>query len=353
MKTNQKVAVTIIVLVGFVVGMLIGVSLTNPGMSVFEAAGSIGKVDKYRNVKITEEDIELRNILLTDESLREAYKDYLIFEYTAQAKMAEDIQYSLDAAREISSFNAISAESMMKLEDFTTLLQNSRGQLLEAIAVLSGLPDMNRIAIQSVLMDASNAMAHISSRNNVLFDFINDVELFLDEGIRGEFSRLERAHDLLFANLLSSSIINDNRIAVRHLLYDKELLSRNENLAMDQEALSARLALDFERPSRIMMDIDQEQFGIMEAEQLGVFWAVRSARNEYMTFDAESLESMFSMKEIRAFDSEQLNDFFRNEHYRTFDFSTVETEMNAEMLRDIMVAREQVESFATLSRNIR
>ena len=348
MKTNQKVAVTIIVLVGFVVGLVIGVSLTNPGMSVFEAAGSIGKVDKYRNVKITEDDIELRNSLLADEALREAYKDYLTYEYTANVKMAEDIQYSIAAAREIAPFRTANAETIMKLEDFSSLLQNSRGQLLEAIAVLSRLPDMNRIAIQSVFMDASNAMAHISSRNNVLFDFISRAELFLDAGMRGEFSRLERSHDLLFANLLSSSIINDNKIAIRYLMYDKELLTRNENLAMDREALSARLALDMERPSRIMMDMDQEQLGIMEAEQLGVFWA-----KGYMSFDAEYLESMFDLQKVRAFDAEQLDDFFRNEQYRTFEIREVEMAWDAEMLNNFMVAREQLESFAVLNRNLR
>ena len=348
MKTNQKVAVTIIVLVGFVVGLVIGVSLTNPGMSVFEAAGSIGKVDKYRNVKITEDDIELRNSLLADEALREAYKDYLTYEYTANVKMAEDIQYSIAAAREIAPFRTANAETIMKLEDFSSLLQNSRGQLLEAIAVLSRLPDMNRIAIQSVFMDASNAMAHIFSRNNVLFDFISRAELFLDAGIRGEFSRLERSHDLLFANLLSSSIINDNKIAIRYLMYDKELLTRNENLAMDREALSARLALDMERPSRIMMDMDQEQLGIMEAEQLGVFWA-----KGYMSFDAEYLESMFDLQKVRAFDAEQLDDFFRNEQYRTFEIREVEMAWDAEMLNNFMVAREQLESFAVLNRNLR
>jgi len=342
MKTNQKVAVTIIVLVGFVVGLVIGVSLTNPGMSVFEAAGSIGKVDKYRNVKITEDDIELRNTLLTDESLREAYREYLIFEYTAHAKMAEDIQYSLDAAREIAPFRAANAEIIMQLESYSSLIDNARVNILEGIAALSMLPDMNRIAIQSILNDVSNALAQASFRNNILFDYIDVVELFIEGGPRGEFSRLEKAHDLIFVNLLSSSIINDNKFSVRYLMFDKELLTRFENLAMNFDVLQERIALDMRYPAGVLVAFDQEKLGVNEAGRIGVFWAGR----EYMNFTAEHMESIFGLREIRAFNVEQMHDFIRNEHFRTFDFGQVEFALDTEVLQDLIQARELFDVFA-------
>ena len=61
MKTKKSIVVTAGLLIGFVIGLMVGITLTNPGLSLMEAAGTIGKVDQYRNVRVTEKDIELRN----------------------------------------------------------------------------------------------------------------------------------------------------------------------------------------------------------------------------------------------------------------------------------------------------
>jgi|GEM_PF-4883082 len=338
MKTNQKVAVSIFVLMGFVVGLVIGVSLTNPGMSLFEAAGTIGKIDKYRNVKITEKDIELRNDLLADETLREAYKDYLTFEYTASVKMAEDIQYSLEAIRDVPAFRAANPQTIARMEEHQLLLDHTRMQLLEAISVLQNLHDMEKIAVHNVLNNAASVLSQNAYRNYVLFDYIDGVEQFVQGEARGEFSRLERSHDLLYANLLSSSIINDNKLAIRYLMYDKELLTRNENLAMDRQALQARVAMDIDRSERRLMDVDTEL--LFDAKQLGVFWAV----DQYAIFDAEQMESLFQLQTVRSFDTEQLESFMRNEGFRTREFSNMEVALwDIGKLDHLLQAREQLE----------
>ncbi|MDZ4204800.1 MAG: hypothetical protein U1C46_08295, partial [Bacteroidales bacterium] len=88
MRAKRNLLVIVGLLIGFSAGLIVGIMLANPGLSLREAAGTIGKIDKYRNVKITEADIELRNELLADEGLRKAFTSYLNYEYAANVKMA-------------------------------------------------------------------------------------------------------------------------------------------------------------------------------------------------------------------------------------------------------------------------
>jgi hypothetical protein len=121
-------------------------------------------------------------------------------------------------------------------------------------------------------------------------------------------------------------------------MYDKELLTRNENLAMDRQALQARVAMDIDRSERRLMDVDTEL--LFDAKQLGVFWAV----DQYAIFDAEQMESLFQLQTVRSFDTEQLESFMRNEGFRTREFSNMEVALwDIGKLDHLLQAREQLE----------
>jgi len=346
MKKNQKVAVSILVLIGLAVGLIVGVSLTNPGMNLIEAAGTIGKIDKYRNVKITEQDIELRNDLLTNESLREAYKNYLTYEYTANVKMAEDIQYSMEAAREVALFRTAYANNIQQLENYAQLLDVVRLEVLEAIAVLNAMESVNRIALHSVLNNASSALMQSHYHCNVLFNFISSVQQLMSSNVLEVSANLATAHDLLFADLLSSAIINNDQLAVRYLLSEADFLTKNENLALDKEVLAVRFLMDMERPSKRLMDMNADQMGIINTEQIGVFWAVEN----FVNFNAEQLASLFQFEKVRALDAEQLSAFFHSERYLVFDAAAIQMARDVSQFGELLEAREQL-SMSALSRS--
>ncbi len=273
MKTKRSLAIAIGVLFAFVAGILVGLALTNPGMSIFEAAGTIGKVDKYRNVKVTEHDIELRNNLLEDASLKEAYKNYLLYEYTANVKMADDIIFAIEAAGKAGGFRAANVQSLDRLEDYAYFLDNARLQILEAIATLNELGNKSQIAIQTVMNNAGNAMAQTTYRSNVLFDFITAVERFFESANKEEHPELATAHDLLFANLFIASIVNENTPALQYLS-GRELFTENESLALKDGVIQGVAALDAELLSVGFTDKESMLMLILSSDQMRVIYLV-------------------------------------------------------------------------------
>lgn len=273
-KTNLIVAAGF--LISFVAGVIVGLALSNPGMSVIEAAGTIGKVDKYRNVRVTDLDIELRNDLLADTSLKEAYKSYLLFEYTANIKMADNIQFAIEAASQIEGFRATNAQSLGRLEDYAYFLDNARLQILEAIATLDGLNGKSPIAIRTVMNNAGNAMAQTTYRSNVLFEFISAVERFFDTENKESYPDLALAHDLLFANLFIASIVNENTPALNYLS-GRELFTENESLALKEGVVQSVAAMDVEKLRAGFIDQTPVINAIVQSEHLNTVYFSASA----------------------------------------------------------------------------
>lgn len=308
MKTKKNIVVSIGLLIGFVIGLMVGITLTNPGLSLMEAAGTIGKVDKYRNVKVTEEDIELRNELLADSSLRVAYQNYLMYEYVFNVKMADDIQYSIAAANDINGFRASDPNTLESLEDYAQFLDNARLQILEAIGTLDDVANKGQIAIRSVLNNAGNVLAQTVYRSTVLFDFMNDIERFINTSGEAEYPQLAKAHDLLYANMLNSCIVNENRPILEHLL-TKEILSDGEDLALHSETLQMAVAWDSEQLKFYLAEKLQDNIlgsqilysGFTDSEQLRTITFYDSEQLSYMV-DSEQLRQMGG-----SFDMETLN----------------------------------------------
>lgn len=322
MKTSKSVVALIGVLIGFVAGLIIGLFLTNPGMSLMEAAGTIGKVDKYRNVRITEEDIELRNELLATESVKESYKNYLLFEYFSNVKMVDDVQFSLQSIDKVPAFRSSCAQTISQMDEYATFLDNARLKILEAVGVIEGLNPGDKIAIRQVLGKAGNALAQTTYRNTVLFDYIDAVELFISENNEADYPDLIKSHDLLFNNLLASCLINDNRPMLKHLA-EKDLLSTGEDLSMNREALLVIIPSDMEKLSFIIPDT--EKLGIcLDSEKLSVCLAVEQLP---FSWDMEQLAAAQDSERLGVFDREQLGTIWDNEK-----------------LSDLVFAREDLQS---------
>ncbi|MDP2236944.1 MAG: hypothetical protein Q8J88_10965, partial [Bacteroidales bacterium] len=74
MKKITTTQTTLIAIAALVVGFLIGFSVNSIAPSSDDLAGSIGKVDRFRNVQITEDDILLRNEFVEDTAKRAQYE---------------------------------------------------------------------------------------------------------------------------------------------------------------------------------------------------------------------------------------------------------------------------------------
>ena len=294
MKNKKSLIVIIGILIGFVVGLIIGITLTNPGMGLMEAAGTIGKMDTYRNVRVTEKDIELRNELLADASLREAYHNYLLYEYTVNVKMADDIQFSIRESDRLPKFWSANARTMERLEDYSMFLDNARLLILEAIGVINELDGRSQVAIRTVLNNAGNALAQTVYRSMVLFEFMEGVQHFIDVEGKEAHLQLAVAHDKLYANLLATCLVNENRPVLEHLL-ERDILTEDESLAISSEVLLSQFIHDANLlPSSSTLLSNAE---LLQSQNLGLAFfgseSVLSSSQQLSSFN-EALNSILS-----------------------------------------------------------
>lgn len=293
MKVKNTVTILFAVIISLVIGFILGVALTNPGMNFTEAAGTIGRVDQYRHVRITAADIELRNEMLADAHMLEAYRNYLAYEYSANIKMADDIRFALEAGRSAPGFFVTNARTLDRMEEYAEFLDNARLRILQALGTINDLSGRDRVAIRSVLNSAGNAISQTIIRSKVVFDYLTGAEKFFVEAPKSEFPDIARAHDQLFANLLMNNMVNDNRPVLEHLLAKNFLDEDGELAQLDRESLQTIVPSD---AARLNMDV-----GLFDVEVM-----------QSIMFDIENLGQFFDSEQLRAhilFDR-QLSDAF-------------------------------------------
>ena len=66
MKKRNGLLLTLAVIASLAIGFLIGIMVDIPKTDNTQVVGTIGKIQNYKNVKITEQDIQLKNELLAD-----------------------------------------------------------------------------------------------------------------------------------------------------------------------------------------------------------------------------------------------------------------------------------------------
>ncbi len=317
MKPKRVITVVISLMIGFSIGLMSGLTLTNPGMNLREAAGTIGRVDQYRNVRITQQDIELRNDLIEDEQRRENFIGYLTYEYVNNIQAGENVRLAMASSQSAGNFSTTNRKTMEQLGQYAEFLDNARLRILEAIGALQDLGEKDKVAIHTVLKDAGNVLAQNSLRSSVLFDFMMDVERFFQTTSPVEFPDLANAHDRIFASLVSENLIKGNRSTLNQLL-TKELLGDMEILGaywdaeqlefyVDSEQLGRIIAMDSESLGSLLFDSEQLGQMLRNIEQLGRIIAMDSESLGTILYDSEQLGQMLrNSEQLGFFDSEQL-----------------------------------------------
>ena len=118
MKKITTTQTALIAVIALVFGFLIGFSIKSNVPSTDELAGSIGKVDRFRNVQITEDDILLRNELVEDTAKRAQYEKYLLFNYYQALKTSSDVERVLAIATEEIDFEKLFSNCRLYLPFF-------------------------------------------------------------------------------------------------------------------------------------------------------------------------------------------------------------------------------------------
>lgn len=329
MKSKNVILILVSLLIGLVAGLLIGVMISNPGVSLRDAAGTIGKVEKYRNVKITEADIELRNELISDPELRYAFTNYVQYEYAASIKLGEDIAAAVSAARSIPAFMDSFPNAASDLENYGALIENARLPLLEASAVMDQPDQWDNIAFTSVVNNAGMAMFQIRQGAAAAYDFLSAAETFFIKNDKSAYPDLNIARLQIYFDMLASGYIRNDRMAFEYLLSKSKDVDIVTATALKSEALQLAVIADANKlnigdASQLGVILNVEKLGIIvwsattlgqlicNTEKLGLGFCDAEKLN-YILSDAGKLDFIAQIEKLASGDAEKMGRLFDSE----------------------------------------
>ena len=292
MKKLTLLQVSLFAVLTFVGGLLIGSMIDLPLFEKEKLSGSIGKVDRYRNVKVTEDDILLRNELVDDTAKRRQYERYLLFYYYKSLKVSFDVDEVLKKTTEAEDFAKTYYPYMNALESFKTFLVPAREDILYAMSVIVSLDENSNVPVIGYLNQAQNAIARIKNNETVLMNLMNAIITFKESKPEGKYEALDDAHDIISMSLLQSAIITRNKpmlsyLDKKKLLNDKEgtkdLIADNQlkQLFKDQLAIDIQtLGIASESLNYFVFNDVAMQDVFCLTEELGAGYSSEEVLNE-------------------------------------------------------------------------
>lgn len=307
MKKYSFLQAAIIAALALVVGIFLGIAVVNksPGntdsqVDYYEMGkylgGSIGKVDRYRNVKVTEDDIILRNELVEDSAKRNLYEKYLLYNYYQSLKTTSDVDVVLKKVSETPEFLKIYYPYIAAIESFKQYLEPAREDILFALNMIISLDSNAKVPVIGYMNQAQNAISRIQNHQNILLNLMNAITSFIDSNPEGKYWALEDAHDIISLNMTQAAILSQNKPVLNYLekkkMYNdkegsKELVADNQ-LRMD--AMNAVVLSDIQT----LGIHNAEQLGVViytDVQQLGIYFSVENL-SAIMAGNQEALNSL-------------------------------------------------------------
>jgi len=227
MKKLPSLTTIIIAAVALVVGFVIGYSLRNVPPSGDKLAGTIGKADRYRNVKVSENDILLRNELADDTVKRNQYEKYLMYYYYTSLKTSSDLEQVLAKVKSVDDFQKVSAMQDKRLSSLREYHNNSRPEILNALNLLVEMDKGKEEPIIDQLNLAQNVISRIKNQKEILMDYMNFVSNFIHENQEGRYPDLADAYDILNLNVLQQALVTHDKPVLKYF-QDKQLMNNKE-----------------------------------------------------------------------------------------------------------------------------
>jgi hypothetical protein len=261
----KKVSLTQTVLVAIVslaIGFLIGFVAKNDTPKTDNLAGSIGKVDRYRNVKVSEEDLMLRNELVTDTLKRMQYEKYLTYYYYQSLQTASDLKLVTEKTGSVSDFAVVNEPFIKSLTAYADYLEKARLDIFSSILLIKTMTVNENIPVIQNLNQAQNAISRIRTQETLLSNYMESIASFIDSNPDKKYDALEDAHDILVNNLVTSAVMTQNKPALKYLDHRKMM---NDKEGMKQLAANnnAKVSLN----DQVMNDLHQLNSVLLVGDQ--------------------------------------------------------------------------------------
>jgi hypothetical protein len=315
MKKFTLLQTSLVAILTLIIGLLIGISINSFTPSGDEIAGSIGKVDRYRNVRVTENDILLRNELIEDTAKRAQFEKYLLYYYYKSMKTSVDVDQVLAKTKGVSEFSKYYYPYADALGSFEVYLESARADMLIAINLLMTLDENDDFPVINYLNQAQNAVARIRNHDAILMNYMDAIESFVNvhpELPETELQQLKDAHDILALNAIQTAVIAQNKPVLKYL-DNKKLLNNKEGIkglvaeANYNSIMQNQINMDVESIKSVALDSENTIGSIVDFNSETV---IGSLHNSIEVLNSILLSQQLSVLEISS--QETINNFVIN-----------------------------------------
>lgn len=222
MKKRNALLLTLAVIASLAIGFLIGIMVDIPKTDNTQVVGTIGKIQNYKNVKITEQDIQLKNELLADSVLLKAIGNYFNYYYVSAASQGDRIKYALKELNPEQEFKEFSGMTLAEFAGYGTFLENARKDLMLAIALCKFPNDVHPVLLRNAITQANNVIAQMSYRKQVVLNLIDNLDTFIGQKGKDVPVVLANVHAVLSCDQIINAVALNDKVVLKY--FDRKKL---------------------------------------------------------------------------------------------------------------------------------
>ncbi len=238
MKKKNGSLFILIIVISLVVGFLTGTLVDFPKTDNVQLSGTIGRVQNYKNVKITEEDIELKNDLVSDTVMLNALSAWFNYYYVSAVSQGDKIRYALDQIEPLEPYKEYAGVVLSDVAGYRTFLENSRTDLLLAVAMVKDPGEIHPVLLRNTIVQANNVISRMSHRKQSVLDLIDNMGSYLEAQGTDPDGTLAGVHTVLTMDQLANAMALNDKMVIQY--FQKKKLFTDEiqgSFGVDLKAL--------------------------------------------------------------------------------------------------------------------
>ena len=226
MKKKNSSLFILIIVVSLVVGFLTGTLVDFPRTDNTQLSGTIGRVQNYKNVKVTEKDIELKNDLVSDTVMLKALSAWFNYYYVSAVSQGDKIRYALDQIQPLETYKEYAGVVLSDVAGYRTFLENSRTDLLLAVAMVKDPGEIHPVLLRNTIVQANNVISRMSHRKQSVLDLIDNMGSYLEAQGSDPDGTLAGVHTVLTMDQLANAMALNDKMVIQY--FQKKKLFTDE-----------------------------------------------------------------------------------------------------------------------------
>ncbi len=255
-------------------GFLVGILVDFPKTDDTQLAGTIGRVQNYKNVKVTEEDIELKNDLVSDTIILKAISNYFNYYYVAAVSQGEKIRYALEALESQPAYKEHAGLLLQEVSGYGAFLGNARLDLLQAVAVVTNPAEIHPVMMRNTIVQANNVISQISFRRQSVLDLIDNLGNYLEKQGKDADATLASVHTVLSLEQITNAMALNDKMVLKY--FEKKKIFTEQIQGSFGSELQGLIVADAQRLGVVYYDIDPMGIIVQSAESIGSHFALNS-----------------------------------------------------------------------------